>query len=341
MMTREGRVSIFGWAIGTLLLLGLVVFIHYSVGWEPLLTPWREIPPGVLVVACLMVLVSYGIRTIRIHEYFLPATAGSFFRTVRLVLVHNLFNNLLPMRSGEASFPILMARDFKVPFSRSIPGLLYLRVLDLHFVLLLGLAVLSWGKENLAWLLVLPLLPIPYGIFKAQEGLRTRLGKPRNRWTKIAQDLLAGLPASSGLFWRSWLWTVVNWSVKLTVLAWILQAFTPMPLSWALLGTTTGELSSVLPIHGIAGAGTYEGGILAGLLPLGVELEPALKAAVNLHLFVLGVSIFAGVLAAILSLEPATSRNRRKLQDETGGIPTRTEEGAGPDHRSGGSDPVS
>ena len=75
-----------------------------------------------------------------------------------------------------------------------------------------------------------------------------------------------------------------------------------MPFSSALVGTTTGELSSVLPFHGVGGAGTYEAGMLAGLLPLGITLESALKAAVNLHLFVLGVSILAGVLAALAPL---------------------------------------
>ena len=84
------------------------------------------------------------------------------------------------------------------------------------------------------------------------------------------------------------------------VFAWILRTFSPMPFSYALLGSATGELSSVLPFHGIAGAGTYEAGVLAGLVPLGVEMEAALKAAVNLHLFVLGASILAGALAALV-----------------------------------------
>jgi hypothetical protein len=61
-----------------------------------------------------------------------------------------------------------------------------------------------------------------------------------------------------------------------------------------------GELSSVLPFHGFAGAGTYEAGIVAGLVPLGLELEPALQGAVNLHLFVLGVSVLAGAMAALI-----------------------------------------
>ncbi|MCJ7627837.1 MAG: flippase-like domain-containing protein [Longimicrobiales bacterium] len=291
--------SVLAWTIGVGLLIGLVALTHFSIGWGALLAPWKAIRPELLGVALLLVLGSYAVRAIRIHVYFHPATSGRFLRTFRLVLLHNLFNNLLPMRSGEASFPILMAREFRVLFSRSIPGLVYFRVLDLHFVLLVGVAVLSWMQGSLAWLLALFLAPIPLGIFRAQEWLRPRLQDREGRISKLGREALSGLPETAGLFWRTWLWTAVNWTIKLMVFAWILRAFTPMPFSYALLGSSTGELSSVLPFHGIAGAGSYEAGVLAGLVPLGLEMELALKAAVNLHLFVLGSSIVAGALAAL------------------------------------------
>jgi len=304
--------SVLAWAIGISLLVGLVLLTHFSVGWGNLLSPWRAIRPEILGAALGLVFGSYAVRTIRVHAYFHPATAGRFPRTFRLVLMHNLLNTLLPMRSGEASFPILMAREFRVPFSRSIPGLVYLRVLDLHFVLFLGVAVLSWKQGGFAWILALPLACIPYGIFRAQGWLGLRLVDWKGRISTLGREALEGLPATSEAFWRTWLWTAVNWTVKLAVFAWILRAFTPMPFSYALLGSTTGELSSVLPFHGIAGAGTYEAGVLASLVPLGVELEAALRAAVNLHLFVLGASILAGALAAFFPIA-------RKNSDESSG----------------------
>lgn len=305
------RRTALGWIIGVVLLLALVILTHFSVGWGTLLGPWREMRPEVLGGALALLLVSYALRTVRVYDYFHPVTSRQFLGTFRLILVHNLFNNLLPMRSGEASFPILMARDFRVPFSRSIPGLLYLRVLDLHFVVLLGLVVLSSQKGALAWVMALSLAPVPFGIFRAQEWLRSRLADREGRVSKVGKEVLRGLPATPARFWRTWIWTAVNWTVKLMVLAGILRAFTPMPFSHALLGSTTGELSSVLPFHGIGGAGTYEAGVLASLVPLGVGTEAALKAAVNLHLFVLGASIIAGTLAALV---PFTG----KIPGETG-----------------------
>jgi uncharacterized membrane protein YbhN (UPF0104 family) len=162
--------------------------------------------------------------------------------------------------------------------------------------------------------MVLLLVPIPYLLFRAQGWLLLRLEGREGGTSKKVGSLLDGLPSSGGLFWKTWLWTVVNWSVKLMALAWILQAFTPMAYPSALVGSTTGELSSVLPIHGIAGAGTYEAGVMAGLLPLGVELEPGLRAAVNLHLFILGVAIMAGALAALI---PFPSRELDESADDS------------------------
>ncbi|MGB2680474.1 MAG: UPF0104 family protein, partial [Candidatus Competibacter sp.] len=60
------------------------------------------------------------------------------------------------------------------------------------------------------------------------------------------------------------------------------------------------DLTSVLPVHGIAGAGTYEAGVVAALIPFGIEAKVALAAAVNLHLFVLGLSAAGGALALLL-----------------------------------------
>jgi len=55
----------------------------------------------------------------------------------------------------------------------------------------------------------------------------------------------------------------------------------------------------VLPVHGLAGAGTYEAGVVAALLPFGVAPAAALAGAVNLHLFLLGAALLGGALALL------------------------------------------
>ena len=97
------------------------------------------------------------------------------------------------------------------------------------------------------------------------------------------------------------MWTQLNWLVKLAVFAWILRLFAPMPGAAAVMGAIGGDLTSVLPVHGVAGAGTYEAGVVAALIPFGVETGAALAAAVNLHLFMLGLSLLGGALGFLLS----------------------------------------
>jgi uncharacterized membrane protein YbhN (UPF0104 family) len=309
---KAGR-PILRWVLGIGLFGGVVALVHFSVGWSSLLSPWREVPPGALATAVLLVLASYCIRTVRIHLYFSPATAGGFLRTFRLIILHNLFNNLLPMRSGEASFPLLMKREFQVPFGRSVPGLFYLRLLDLHFLILLGALVFTPGRGLWVWILPVLLLPLPLLGFQVQTWLQERVRSGHSGRLR-GVTWLEGLPRSPGVVLTAWTWTAVNWSVKLLVFAWVLQVFVPVPFTWALLGSVTGELSSVLPIHGLAGAGTYEAGVMASLVPLGVDLQPALAGAVNLHLFILGTSFVSGILALMLQV----GRGREEIEVSSG-----------------------
>lgn len=329
--STPGRVPVLGWILGAGLLLALVAVLHVAVGWRALAEPWLALPPWNVAAAFGLVLASYAVRTVRIHQYFAPATRGEFLRSFRLVLLHNLFNNLLPMRSGEASFPILMRREFAVPMTRSLPGLFYLRVLDLHFLLVLVAVALAGEGGPLWWGAALLLAPLPLAAFLLQERVRPALGKREGRVAALLAEAATGLPTSSRLFWGTWLWTGVNWGVKLLVFAWILGAFLPeLTYAAALLGSVTGEMSSVLPFHGLAGAGTYEAGIMAGLVPAGLPLERGITGAVNLHLFVLGASVLSGVLALVL---PVGKARDRSVPGSGGADPRKA--GAGPSEQTG------
>ena len=136
-------------------------------------------------------------------------------------------------------------------------------------------------------------------------GLRDWLGRSVARWLRgkvrdLAQEALAGMPPNVGTFWRTQLWTVANWGLKLAVFAWLLHTFAGAGLAASLMGALGGEISTVLPVHGLGGAGTYEAGVVTGLAPFGLEVRAALAAAVNLHLFLLGTSIVGGFLGLAL-----------------------------------------
>ncbi len=289
--------------LGAVILVGFAVFIEHYLGWAALLAPWRQLPWWEILLAAGLAALSYGVRTVRLFDYFRAEMRGGFALCLKLTLQHNLLNNLLPMRSGELSFPVLMSRYFSVPARRSVPALLWFRALDLHTLVIIALAVQPFGGATYflaAGLMVwLPLLA-----FRFAQRLRAALNKPEaGGWRRQLGQLLTGLPAEQGAFWRAWAWTWINWIVKLAAFAWVLGFFIDISLPAAWMGAIAGDLTSVLPVHGIAGAGTYEAGVVAGLLPYGVTPAAALAAAVNLHLFLLGTTLAGGAASVLIKDE--------------------------------------
>jgi uncharacterized membrane protein YbhN (UPF0104 family) len=289
------------WGLSIAGFLVFVWFIEIYIGWARLLAPWRSVDLRLLCLALSMVLASYAMRAYRLYAYFRASMQGAFSLALKLMLQHNLANNFLPMRMGELSFPMLMSRYFRIPLARSMPALLWFRAFDLHTLMLLAIWALGSQWLGSGWLLwgLLIWLTIPWFMFRFNHWWLDKLrGRETGRLVGYLVKLLEGAPNDLGLLLRVWLWTLLNWLVKLIAFAWLLALFAQLSAAPALLGVIGGELTSVLPVHGVAGAGTYEAGIVAALIPAGVPAEVALAAAVNVHLFLLGATL----LGALLSL---------------------------------------
>lgn len=295
-------------ALSVLFFIAFCLLIEVYFGWATLLAPWGQQSWSTLLLATGLTYLSYWVRAMRLYDYFLVDMRGGFSLCFKLMLQHNLLNNLLPMRVGEVSFPVLMSRYFDVSTTRSLPALLWFRVMDLHLLVALALVASGslWLSGSQAALLALLWLPLPWLMFLLQARLVHHLARPSSsRWQGIAYKMICSLPQDSRAFWHAWGWTVCNWLVKLGVFAWVLQLFLDMPASAAWLGAITGDVTSVLPFHAVAGAGTYEAGVVSGLMPFGLSAKEALPAAVNLHLFLLASTLVGGLLSLLLPGRPS------------------------------------
>ena len=288
--------------LGLLIFLGCVIAVQIYYGWGRVLAPWLEVAPFAVLATLTLTFISYALRTVRVYDYFREPLRGRFTLCFKLTLQHNLLNNLLPMRTGEISFPVLMARYFDVPAITSVPVLLWFRLMDLHA--LIAIALLAVGNAWLAQSYVLPITllwwVLPAVAYFAHSTVAQKFSGASHGAKKFLAKILASLPQTPREFWRAWLWTWINWVVKLGVFAWVFQLFAPVTWSVAGLAAIAGDITSVLPFHGVAGAGTYEAGIVAALLPFKIEPTIALAAAVNLHLFLLGSTLLGGLVAVFL-----------------------------------------
>jgi uncharacterized membrane protein YbhN (UPF0104 family) len=302
------------WLLGAALLLGLIALVQLWVGWPRLLAPWLRFPPLLLAGLLGLSAISYLARAARVRLYFAPLMAGVFPTTLRLSVLHTTANVLLPMRLGELVFPWLMRRYFSQDLLGAGMSLVWIRLLDLHFLALLGWLILWLRAPSPLWLLAAALW---VGLLSLLPPLARRL-HPRSEataaWRRLLGFLVVKAPRQGRRLAGLYGWTALCWGAKFIAFALVLQHFLPVAFWRLLAGVMGAELSSVLPFHGIGGAGSYELAALAALVPLGVPAKAAMSAVVNMHLFMLGASLLFGLLALGLPVqkpamaqEPSTS----------------------------------
>lgn len=287
-------------------ILAYAAFVHYVWGWNAIVAEWQAIGYGTVATVIALLVSTYFVRAWRLYDYFPRETSGRFIELFHLAQVHNLLNIMLPFRSGETSFPLLMRSEFAVPLLHGTSALLVMRLLDLHALLAaggLGLVLSSDTKlvPGLIWVAFL-VAPIPAFLLKGPilSALRPRL---KGKLARILDGIVDGLPSDLFALLRAWIATVINWGVKVLVFAWALGLMGVAPLAASFGGALGGELSSVLPFHAPAGVGTYSAGIVAGAVSLGAPIDRAAmdilaRASINMHLMI----ILAALIGTVLSL---------------------------------------
>ena len=315
------------------LILAYAAFVQWIWGWASILAAWREVGAANILLALALLVGTYFVRAHRIKDYFPLETAGRFLWLFRVTQVHNLLNIMLPLRTGETSFPLLMRSEFGVPLAHGTSALLVLRLLDLHALLAAAGVGLVAGTGFDAWAgaLWLAFLAAPLFAFSLR-GPALALARARlpQRFAKFADKVEDGIPRDIAIFVRAWLLTVLNWGVKVAALAWVLALMGVGPIAACLGGALGGELSSVLPVHAPAGVGTYPAGIVAGAAAFGAERDAAslavlAKASVNTHLLAI-VSALVGTGISLLLPVVARVRPGRKTGEPMGQNPQAPED---------------
>lgn len=270
-----------------LIFLVTLVIIEHVVGWRNILNQMYLLPIGPMIGLLMLTLGNYLLRVWRIHQsfgLFRNQISTSFYITT----YHNLLNILIPMRLGEASFPLLMKRYLSLSYTKSTSHLLIYRLFDL--VVLVSFFILTLGFLNSVTLFAFALVALGFSfafikpLAKLLSFIFAKL--PLTICQNIAKAMNEQI-ALEGQLARIYFITWLIWSVKLLAFVLFCQLVSNLPSAELLFNIIVADLSSVLPIHGFAGTGTFEGGfVLGGWLQTHKSTE-MLQIAVQLHAYLL------------------------------------------------------
>lgn len=285
-------------------LIGLAYWVHHQYGWRSTLQIWSGVSSWQIVLGALLVIGSHIARVWRVHFAYSTQQPVSFTSTMAVSFVHTNVSFLLPMRLGELVLPTLSRHQLNVDFRFASATLLLIRLFDIHVLLCLLSFFIGgfWFGEYAFLTPLLLIIGLPIGV-KLMYFVSNRIKFLRFATTLVDDN-------------RTWFFiytqTVVIWLTKLSALAMLAAALGNLPITHAWIGTIFADSSALSPVTGFANAGTFELAFSMPLMPLGYELAPLVKVAVNVHIFIFIINICVGTAGFLMLKAKPTPHPRPK-----------------------------
>lgn len=274
-------------------------------------------------LAMLIHIAIYWARAQRFRLLMPRESRPSLLTTFIVSSAHNLAVYVLPVKTGEATFPIYLKSASGVPVSTGLAALLVSRLLDfatLCGMLAIGAAIVCMGPHwtQSRWIgaaivigagsaTVLFLTLSARGervvalIERCSRSLRldrTALGRKLHEHGARLSDALR-VAGGEGRVARALPLSIVIWLGIFAFYAVLAVGFgLPEQVGFLEAGFASSfvVLSNLLPINAFAGFGTQEAGWVLGLHMIGVDAQASLPNGLGVHLVQLFDTVLFGVL---------------------------------------------
>ncbi len=263
---------------------GFIYLFYRVVGFDKLIKFFTELSPLNIGVALFLYTLSYITRTIR---WQITLSIKDFKKLFKITSFNTVFNIFLPFRTGELSFFYMLKKE-NIPVSESALSFFSVRAFDgIALITVFLISYLIYTGFFLLSILVFVLMPFSFYGFKFVLSL---LKKDK---IKDFRENVLTLKNIFSLYFLSILTFLFKFSGFYLVLP------TSIDLSYieAFIASSAGDLTTILPIHGVAGIGTYEGGYAGILILMGIDKDIALIASVFVHIFILIGSALLGLFS--------------------------------------------
>ncbi len=299
--------------------LGVVVYVLLQLNGDAIFTTLAETDGKWLALALVSYLLVYYVRTLRFQTLF-GSEIKSFRGLWAVTCIYGMFNYLLPAKTGELSFPALIAKKFGVPISRAAAMLIVARLFDLIVIALVLPVVLFAFRERLSetvvylsvlfslvtyavaiWFFVRSAKSWSNDVEDSAAPIRTLSGSAKRAWRGLMQGF--ALVAQRRLHWKLFAQTFALWFLICLNFYFIILA----------LGYQVGIFQvsiiilfmvplTLIPIQGFANIGTHELGWVAAFAVFNYPADVSLAIAVNSHIILLVFVVVIGMAGFLLNI---------------------------------------
>ncbi len=285
--------------VAIVLLLATIWIVTGLVDLTSLMNAIGSLPVRTMLIVFLLGAVSWFLRGLRTYILFEKVPLA---QSLGMSFVHNTANNLAPMRLGELVLPALARWMGNIEFSVGLTGLVWIRLLD--FISLIGISVCIILLPSAGAIMLVLLAAL---IFLTPLLMAVVVPKIQHIWLprilEKARDQLIFEARNGRRLQQMWRLTILAWLSKLVSMGILLAALSGIPMTDLMATILGAELSSILPVHGLAGAGSYEMGGVLGSSLIGLSPILALEITIQLHIYVLSLTMVFGILGVLLLIK--------------------------------------
>lgn len=279
------------------LILTLIVAGFFFSNWNDIIQIFYKINTGWAFTGFVFYVMNYVFRGTRLR--IMTGYRIDFFKEAfHFSILHGFLSYLLPMRTGDASLPILLKATNKIDLKNSISVLLKSRIIDLSMVgcftcfgALMGARIISSMVQGL-WLLSGFLIMLSWFFFKKIGSIGNYLIKKKFEYDFDISTIF--------LFnHKEFLHTFIVWVfIYISQYCMIRSIGLNLQLSEVIFISAIQFPLQMLPVQGLANSGNHEGGWVSSLVLMGFGTQDALKYAIASH----GVLILYVALLGLLAL---------------------------------------
>lgn len=283
----------------------------------------RGLDPRLIALGLAAYAITYAFRAVRFR--LLLSVRPPPLDLFAVMGVHNLFNMLLPARTGELSYVWLAHRRWGAPLPEATASLLLARVYDMAGIGLFFCAALLAATAERGSVLfagcalvlasiaaIVALVPLTK-LFAAvvRRVLRSRSDGPRvGRMLAALDRMVDSFAQMNRRRTAAWVFLVTEaqWLATFATCYAILRACPGVgafPFTASILGSTGLSVALILPINPVGNVGTFQAGWIAGYMLAGMDRDLAIATSLAAHVAILAFAVVLGLLGRMWLRKPA------------------------------------